>query len=220
MAKKNIYQVRFITENEGIESLLVAAEPAEIEALKETLNTYAAAGEVHEIDIILVDERVSVSPEQLKRNLEGRFGALKKGLPDESRVDERFAPKTESIVRDLLVTAFEGGSNYWYRIEKEKFPPGTKKADFVEGGRMQPEGNYYHWSQLIPTIPGGHLVIRDVSEGQGETFVLDLPALKRAWVLLREKFPKRYKRILDEDFDAADGDAFLQLATFGDVIYG
>jgi hypothetical protein len=86
----------------------------------------------------------------------------------------------------------------------------------------RPDGSedYYHWSQLVPTFPGGQLVIRDIGEGGGETHVLDLPALKKGWILLKQKYPKIYKRVIEESWDASDGDVFLQLALFGDVIFG
>jgi len=129
-----------------------------------------------------------------------------------------------SLTRDLLVTAFEGGSNYWYLIESRHVPKGTKFADFREDGRMQPKDIYYHWSQLIPTSGGSlKISVKDdfVPEGKRELFTLDMKALNKGWRLLRQKHPKIYWRIVkDEDFDAEDADVFLQLALFGDVVYG
>lgn len=224
MAKRDIYDVRFVT-GDGPDGYFAKLTPDEFEQLKETLSQYSANGDVTEAEIRLIDENISLSFAQLKETIEDRFGVLEKGRPDVSRVDERMDPETEKMVRDLLVGAFEGGSNQWYRIESKKFPPGSKVQDFKEGGRMQARRadgseDYYHWSQLIPTFPGGQLVIRDVSDGEGETHVLDLAALKKAWILLRQKYPKIYKRVIDESWDAADADVFLQLAVFDDVIFG
>lgn len=44
-------------------------------------------------------------------------------------------------VRGLLVSAFEGGSNYWYVIDSYQLGGGYKFADFKEGGKAQPEGD-------------------------------------------------------------------------------
>jgi len=87
---------------------------------------------------------------------------------------------------------------------------------------LRPDGSpdYYHWSQLIPTFPGGQLVLRDIGDGEGETHVLDLPALKKAWILFRQKYPKNYQRLVEENWDAGDADVFLQLAVFDEVIFG
>lgn len=224
MAKRDVYDVRFVT-GDGPDGYFAKLTQPEVEQLKEILGQYSASGDITEAEVRLIDENISVSFDQLKETFESRFGVLEKGRPDVSRVDERFDPETEKTVRDLLVGAFEGGSNYWYRIESQKFPPGSRKVDFQEGGRMQPRRpdgspDYYHWSQLIPTFPGGQLVIRDVGEGEGETHVLDLSGLKKGWILLKQKYPKIYKRVIDESWDASDADVFLQLAIFDDVIFG
>jgi hypothetical protein len=222
MSKRDIYDVRFVT-GDGPDGYFAKLTNSEFNELKDLLGEYAAAGEITEPSISVIDESMSLSLEQLKSTLGDRFGILEKGRPDVSRVEERLDPKTEQMVRDLLSNAFEGGSNYWYRIDGKKLPPGTKMADFKEGGRMQPrreDGSeqYYHWSQLIPTIPGGQLIIRD-TEGD-EAHVLDLPAIKRGLMLMKQKFPEHYARVLDQRDDAGDADVFLQLALFDDVIFG
>lgn len=224
MKKRGIYDVRFMTKD-GPDAYFAQLTNDEVSQLMERLVEYTAAGEITDPEIKLIDEAIAVSMSQMKELLEGRFGVLEKGRPDVSKVEERFDPETEEIVRDLLVGAFEGGSNDWYRLESKKFPPGSKYEDFKEDGRMQPRrpdgsADYYHWSQLIPMFPGGQLVIRDVSEGEGETHVLDLPALKKAWITLKGKYPKVYKRVIEQSSDAGDADVFLQLAVFDDVIYG
>lgn len=216
---KAIYEVRFTSED-GPERFLVLFNNNDVKLLMDRLAEYEAAGLISGAEIGIVDDTTTLSRTDLEKVLGDRFGVVERGLPDASMVEVRFDPKTEKMVRDLLVSAFEGGSNYWYRIESEKLPTGTKKADFKEGGRMQPEGEYYHWSQLIPTYPGGQLVIRDISEGEGETHVLDLAALRRGWLLLKKKYPESYKRVLEENYDANDGDLFLQLALFGELVFG
>lgn len=49
---------------------------------------------------------------------------------------------------------------------------------------------------------------------------LDLNALQKAWNKLKLEHPKAYKRVIDEDYDANDGDLFIQLALLGEEIYG
>jgi len=219
MPKKALYNVRFVTP-QGPEGFITKLSPEEFDELKGRLQGYSEGGDITDAEILPIDESTAVSYDQVRENLDARFGALEKGRPDVSRVDERFDPETERHVRDLLVGAFEGGSNYWYRIDGKTFPPGSKPADFKEGGRMQPPGEYYHWSELIPTYPGGSLTIREVGEGEGEAEVLDLAALKRGWILLKEKHRESYDRIMQGNEDASDGDLFLQLALFGEVVFG
>lgn len=222
MPTRHIYDVRFVT-GDGPDGYFAKLTQKEFEELRDILSTYAASGEITEPEIRLIDESISLSFGQLKSTMEDRFGVLEKGRPDVSRVEERLDEKTEKMVRDLLVAAFEGGSNYWYRIDGKKLPPGTKIEDFKKGGRMQPRRpdgseDYYHWSQLIPTIPGGQLILRE-TEGN-EAVVLDLPAIKKGLMLMKQKYPKHYERALDESYDAGDADVFLQVALFDDVIFG
>lgn len=222
MPKRDIYDVRFVT-GDGPDGYFAKLTSFEFNELRDLLGEYAAVGEITEPEIRLIDESISLPFDQLKNTLGERFGILEKGRPDVSRVEGRLDEKTEQMVLNLLSNAFEGGSNYWYRIDGKKLPPGTKMADFKEGGRMQPRRpdgseNYFHWSQVIPTIPGGQLTIRD-TEGD-EAHILDLPALKKGLILMKQKFPERYARVLDERDDAEDADVFLQLALFDDVIFG
>lgn len=49
---------------------------------------------------------------------------------------------------------------------------------------------------------------------------LDLNALQKGWNKLKLEYPKAYKRVVEEDYDANDGDLFIQLALLGDEIYG
>ena len=224
MPKRDIYDVRFVT-GDGPDGYFAKLAQPELEELKEILAAYSSTGEITEVEVNLLDESSSLSFDQLKNELGERFGILEKGHPDASRVDVRFDEETEQTIRDLLAAAFEGGTGYWARIDGKKLPPGTRVEDFRKGGRMQPHRpdgseNYYHWSQLIPTIPGGQLVIREISEGEGETVVLDLPALRKGWMLLKQQHPKRYERALQGDMDAEDGDVFLQLSLFGKIIFG
>lgn len=214
-----IYLVRFMTKDGPVIQPVKTDDREDVQEMRGILSILEESGDIREADILAVTEQVSLTPAQWAAEMEKSFGPLGKGRPDASRVDERLDPQTEEMVRDLLVGAFEGGSNYWYRIESKKLPPGTSEKDFKEGGRMQPE-HYYHPLQLIPTIPGGQLVIREVSEGMGETHVLDLGALKRGLMLFKEKYPKKWKRAMEGNADASDADVFLQLSLFGEVIFG
>jgi len=215
----NIYKVSYHTRDGMFVHLVKIGDREALEQVQDTLGRLESEGEIMSPMIERITEDAALSIDRWQYSMEQQFGAMRKGRPDLSRVEERLDPKTEEMVRDMLVSAFEGGSNYWYRIESKKLPPGTKEKDFKEGGRMQPE-HYYHPMQLIPTIPGGQLVIREVSDGPGETFVLDLGALKRGLMLLKEKYPKIWERAQKGMEDASDADVFLQLSLFGKVVFG
>lgn len=220
MAKEKAFYFIRLVNAKGVVYYLSRLSFEEYERLHERLDRHTAAGDLGEYEMLPITPQTAQAFQAVSDSLDDLLGNFDATNPDEKKVEERFDPETEKMVRYLLTGAFEGGSNYWYRIESRKLPPGTQKEDFKQGGRMQPEGDYFHPLALIPTFPGGQLVIREIGDGEGEAFVLDLPALKRGLMLMREKFPKNYQRVLDENDDAADADVFLQLALLGDVVFG
>lgn len=220
MAKeKEFYTLRILNDRGDVHYTLHLTEE-ERARLKERLDKHLEDGDLGDYFFHPIFPATALKFAGITENLDNLLGSYERKAPDEFRVPERLPEKEETLIRDLLTAAFEGGSNYWYRIESAQYPPGSKKADFKEGGRMQPAGEYYHWSALVPTYPGGSLVIREVGEGEGESFVLDLPALKRGLILMREKYPRHYANILSENWDAETGDVFLQLSLFGDIVFG
>lgn len=124
-------------------------------------------------------------------------------------------------VRGLLVSAFEGGSNYWYVIDSYQLGGGYKFADFKEGGKAQPKDDYFHWSQLIPTVKGCALIIEAGEEYSGsEAKRLDLDAIKKGLSIMPEKYPRHWADVLAENDDATTGDVFLQCCLFGECFFG
>lgn len=130
-------------------------------------------------------------------------------------------------IRDLLVGAFEGGSNYWYFIEDYKLAPGLTLDDFRTGGKMQLEGEDWMKEYLIPFTPGCSLVIIDhdtVEEGEEDQkenqHLLNLESIREGLQVMAEKFPRHFGDFLGEDGDAITADVFLQCCLFGDAIYG
>jgi hypothetical protein len=111
-------------------------------------------------------------------------------------------------IEDLLDTAFEGGSNYWYIIKKFNYPPGQDKKSL---------GIEFAYLQL--PLRGGSLTVGDI-EGDMPDKILDRAAIVKGLKLLSEKYPKHYADFLSENEDAITGDVFLQLAVYGDVIFG
>jgi len=114
---------------------------------------------------------------------------------------------------DLLVTAFEGGSNYWYMIN-------TVVKPMIEA---KPWGDEYTPTYIsYPFSAGGSIIIGDIEDEDGEEFVLDKKAIARGKRIMStdERYSHYYADILKENDDAETGDAFLQLCLFGEVIYG
>lgn len=117
----------------------------------------------------------------------------------------------EETMSCLLCSAFEGGSNYWYFIEKIVYPEGKTAADFRH-------------SHIEVPLQGGSLEItaqeHDNKERADGRWTLDRKALEKGWQLMITDQPHHYADAVTENGDAITGDVFLQLCLFGEVIFG
>jgi hypothetical protein len=113
-------------------------------------------------------------------------------------------PLTRQFIDDLLVTAFEGGINYW-----------CSKVYPVDN--IFPEGAVYTSDCLSR---GRHIVIVEESDedgNQGKNHILTLDNLLFG-IKCFMNMPNA-NNIFD-DYDAWDADTIVQFAIFGDIIYG
>ena len=121
---------------------------------------------------------------------------------------------SNSRAADLLVGAFEGGSNYWYMIADNVKPE-------VEA---QPwgEGEYTPSYISYPFSKGGAVIIVDMEDEEGERFTLDKKAILRGKLEMENNtdYSHHFADVLNENDDADTSDVFLQLCLFGEVVYG
>ena len=128
--------------------------------------------------------------------------------------------KVDETRRGLLVSAFEGGSNYWYTIVDHEFPQGVTYDDFREGGRFANPDDYWHPETLIPFHPGCATLIAADGLDEGKQFRLDHERLVRGWDLMKEKYPRHFADVIAENDDAITADVYLQCCLFGELIFG
>lgn len=112
----------------------------------------------------------------------------------------------ENIMEDMLVTALEGGSNYW--AEQVKFI--NKKPQ-----RKKP---YLPSYITTPLSKDGILQIKDTETGY--LYDLSRQAILKGIKVMAEKEAQHFGDMMKEDGDAITGDVFLQCALFGKVKYG
>lgn len=115
---------------------------------------------------------------------------------------------------DLLVGAFEGGSNYWYMIVDHKEP----EVEAKPWGEDEYTPSYISY----PFAKGGAIIIADMEDEEGERFTLDKKAIARGKLEMEnnEKYSHHFADVLKENDDACTSDVFLQLCLFGEVVYG
>lgn len=115
-------------------------------------------------------------------------------------------------VEDLLCTSLEGGSNYWYFIEKFISPSKEALEAYLQGRSM--------FRHLAYPMCGGALLFIDEEDPRSAGVYLNRLAIECGLLTMAEKFPRHWKDFISENEDADTGDVFLQCCLFGEVIYG
>jgi hypothetical protein len=120
---------------------------------------------------------------------------------------------TYKRLADILVGAFEGGSNYWIDTA-DAIKPTSREFIYEEG---EPWPRYEH-----PFNPGGGVeIIISEEDPPNNKKILNLEAIKRGVeALSKPENSHILNEIIDENDDADTADCFLQLCLFGEVIYG
>lgn len=119
---------------------------------------------------------------------------------------------TRERVSDLLTSAFEGGSDYWYCVAK-KIAPTT--WEFTS----EPTPTRGHYRQDYPLNPGGSLLICDIDDEEKTQITLDWAALQRGLTVMQKKYPEHFADFLSENDDAITGDVFLQCCLYNEIIF-
>lgn len=112
---------------------------------------------------------------------------------------------SDDRLANLLVGAFEGGSNYWIDYTDVKAGPTVGKA----WGERQP---FYG-----APFSGGAIVIQPL-DWDGEV-TLDHTALLRGLEVMANKYPHHFADAMTEHDDATTADVFLQCCLFGTLVY-
>lgn len=124
---------------------------------------------------------------------------------------------THEGLSDLLSVATFG--NYWpiVKIKRSEYHLAEEdKYDCIED----------KWAAVL--INGGTLVVYDeyemdseLNEGEEPTkHYLTIKDVRKGLRLMKKEYPHHYADLVEEDDDAITGDVWLQLAVFGELIYG
>jgi hypothetical protein len=128
---------------------------------------------------------------------------------------------SEDRIASLIISAFEGGSNYWYLIDFDK---SVKPSD--ESLWTFPEDDCLNDGKTVvrhvqwPMSEGGRLFITNKFEDEGEEGFLDRESIQRGLQVMAEKYPKHFADFIAENDDGNTGDVFLQCAVLGQLVYG
>lgn len=116
-------------------------------------------------------------------------------------------------VADLLCIGLESGTYATFGVDADGYiaPP--------EVFRWNEDDRHVYRHVQYPCSPGGAALLFCRHDGQHTRYRLDLSALYRGLAVFSMDYPKSFAEFIKENEDALVGDAFIQCALLGEVIY-
>lgn len=124
---------------------------------------------------------------------------------------------SDGDIADMVTSALEGGSNYWAQVVAKRQPTKMTHWAFTDGKDSKAEARYL---EEFVMNEGGSVTIKDLEDPEGKTYELTREKVYAGLELMPEEYTRHFVDILNEETDATTGDVLIQLALFGDVIYG
>lgn len=130
------------------------------------------------------------------------------------------------LVDDMVITALEGGSNYWYwlKIDQQWFEV-AKRYDIALSKKEQPVRTHalpltQRIVNALLNVEGFTLPIYDLEDNDEKLGELTLESFKKACEICITEFPNTWAALINEHYDADDADILFQLSVMGEVKFG
>ena len=114
-------------------------------------------------------------------------------------------------IEGIIVTALEGGSNYWYTV---------KTSDFKDDLPDPNEPITIRISRAIYKDPSFRMPVYDREDPDEVLGILSQKSFKEGLVLAAKDYPDRLQAVFNESYDAEDADVIFQLCVMKDVVFG
>lgn len=121
---------------------------------------------------------------------------------------------------DILVTALEGGIDYWAVLDNTT--PEWKKAREQVKARKGPDGPVF-WSEVaLKVLLNGDSIKFEDAEGEEDDsdWTLDMEKFKMGCKLYEKERGSLTQALEDCSFDAVEADCLIQYAMFGKIVFG
>lgn len=123
---------------------------------------------------------------------------------------------TEEEISAVVVTAMEGGSNYWYFVdtkESKGLPPKKNDGSISDCLTMR-------ISKALAEDPNFSMPVRDIENREDVLGVLSQESMKKAFEIAAKEYPRAFQNIMTDNGDAEDADIIFQLAVMGELVFG
>jgi hypothetical protein len=127
---------------------------------------------------------------------------------------------TNNVRNDLIITAVEGGSNYWYFLNEKTCNIISK----YKGIRKDFHGDYFNgtFSEAILTaiMEDRKLIVHDIENEDEILGCLSKDSIEKGEEIMYNKYPQHFANILNENWDAETADVWFQLCVMGELVFG
>ena len=111
-------------------------------------------------------------------------------------------------IENMLVTAIEGGSNYWYYL------PDVSMV-IKDEGRPLAERIFQTVLQTENKIP-----VHDLEAPEDLLGYISFESIVKANELMKKDYPDHFEDMLTEYYDADTADVWFQLVVMGEIVFG
>lgn len=126
---------------------------------------------------------------------------------------------------DLLTSALEGGSNYWYllpdlsMISEGDYEP--KTPEVIDDCKTISDIHKATVNRIWEAVQAGKPVpVHDVEDEKEKLGEISIENIRRGILHMIEHHPINIGNIISDNHDANDADCFLQCVVMGEVIFG
>lgn len=120
---------------------------------------------------------------------------------------------TPDQIETLMVSALEGGSNYWYDIQK-------KSCDAIRNATTEMKGQPFVMRMIAAIEKGVAVEIHDIEDESTLLGTLTAESWAKGEDLMIQTAVQHFADAVAGNDDATTGDVFFQLALMGEVVYG
>jgi hypothetical protein len=142
---------------------------------------------------------------------------------------------TNDAIESMLVTALEGGSNYWYEFNSKDLNDAKNwlLKEIEEGRLKRNESVHYTWMdamfqgypKAIPVYDSEEIYgVEDEDEFEDVEAIghLSMETIKKGLEKASVEYPSRFRQYFPEyeSGDSEDADVLFQLICLDDIVYG
>ena len=124
-------------------------------------------------------------------------------------------PISDQIIEYIIVTALEGGSNYWYLIHDDAYQQIKEKTP----KKFKGEPLSIKFFRCI--IAGQTLAIHDIEDEDSEALgQISKASIRKGLEIAANEYPEALGEFIAGNGDANTADVLFKLFVLGEVVYG